>query len=302
VTALGAGERRLVRLAARGRHAATPTAAHRSIGWRSWVTFVIVIAIAVSLAQLWTTPPTPPTAAMVGLKLARDRPASGPVQISAIQTTMLWSRPRHARAVVALQNNKGYPVTARVWWIVGHVGDPHPWVDPVLLSSTASVTLGPHAQAMVPVGDAKLPPDGTYALSAWVHTSAGGAFTPSDGVALSAGLTVDAAAQLVHTDTWDSTLEVTSLTRRHGDHDLVLDVGVGNLALRVRTIRVVAMAGERSVAADGVVDASSSSVVTLRLPSRDASSVTVIAESLNPDGSAMPSDEVRLELGSSPTR
>jgi len=297
MSALGAGQRRHDLLSPRGRHAATPKAVRRPIGWQSLGAFVVVIAIAVSLAQTWTTPPTPPTAAMVGLKLARDRAASGPVQINAIQTTMLWSRSRDARALVAVQNNKDYPVTARVWWIVGHVGDPHPWVDPVSLSSTASVNLAPDAHAVVPVSDAKLPPDGTYTLSAWVHTSVGGAFTPSDGVALSAGLTVDAATPLVHTDTWDPTLEVNSLTRRHSTDDLVLDVGVGNLALRVRTIRVVAIAGERSVAADCVVDAASSSVVTLRLPLPDASSVTVIAESLNPDGSAVPGDEVRLELG-----
>jgi hypothetical protein len=280
-----------------------PIGADCPTGWLSWVAFVAVVAIAVSLARMWTTPPTPPTAAMVGLKLARDRPASGPVQIDAIQTSMLWSRSEHAHADVAVRNDKGYPIAARVWWIVGHVGDPHPWVDPVLLSSTVSVTLAPHTQAMVPVSAANLPPDGTYALSAWVHTSIGGAFTPSDGVALSAGLTVDAAAtKLVHTHTWDTTLEVASVTRVQDGPDLALEVGVGNTALRVRAIRIVAKAGTRSVKADGVVDAASSSVVTLRLPVREASSVTVIAESLRPDGSAVPDDEVRLAIGSRATR
>lgn len=277
-----------------GRHASL---SKRRTRWVPGLPLLLVAAMAASLAHIWTTLPTLPSAAMVGLKLARDRGPTGPVEITAIDTELLWSRASQARATVGLENATDVTIDARVWWIVAPVGDPHPWVDPRVLSPTVSVTLPPHGRLAVPVDGWRMPQDGGYALSAWVHTKSGDVFVPSDGVALSAGLTVAAAdGTLNHLGDWDPTLAIAAASSRTSGDKVIVQTTITNTALRPRTVRVAATAGREMVEAEGVIDAASSYAVSLRLPDSRVGQVTVTAGLVNPDGSQLSCDRVSVDV------
>lgn len=213
-----------------------------------------------------------------------------------MSTDLVWSRTDQARVVVSVTNRATRPVTAKVWWIVGQVGDEHPWLDPVAMSPRTTVALPAAATVAVPIPGTGLPADGSYALSAWTHVVEGQASSPSDGVALAARLTVERAdGRLTHRRTADLTLTVTGARLRRAPVPAV-EASVTNSSLRPRTVRLcVSVEGSPCRLADLVVEAATTTSVVVPVP-RPAGygPVTLTVGSLAPDGTVRPGDEVLL--------
>lgn len=119
----------------------------------------------------------------------------GPVAVDAVSAPTRWGKGQ--ATTVTLRNMSALPQDARVWWVLGKVGDTQPFNDPVAtLQPQPVIVLGPGEVRQVKLANPLSVVPGTYALSIWVHvkTSAGD-FEHSDDVFGSQPVVVSATGQ-----------------------------------------------------------------------------------------------------------
>jgi hypothetical protein len=108
---------------------------------------------------------------------------SGSVMIGALDAPKSAVQHQKFIASVELCNLTSQRQVAKVWWILGRVGDLTPWQHPVAMSQPLRVNLLPWGDATVAPTAFPVGANGRYALSAWVHVRAAtGKFVHSDGL------------------------------------------------------------------------------------------------------------------------
>ena len=164
---------------------------------RAWSSPVGVSAVVLALvaAALWPQHPVW-SVQTSGWHMQAGGTVFGPAAITSVDTLPVWTVPTDSAVTVHLTNTTSRPVAAEAWWILGRLHDPHPWTDPVAESKHVTVTVPPNGTELVKIPALRnLPASGSFALSTWVHTpdSATGQYVHSDGVAMTAPLTINAA-------------------------------------------------------------------------------------------------------------
>jgi hypothetical protein len=218
----------------------------RPTGVGSTAVGVGAILLAVTAALLWPQQAVS-SVETSGWRMQAGGSVFGPVAIVSVDTLPLWADPADSAVTVALSNTTGAPASTEVWWILGRMGDRHPWVDPVKESRHLTVAVPAHGTQIVRFPALqRLPASGSLALSAWVHTRdpVTGKYLHSDGVGMTAPLTVRTAQPgivrlsesmtlvkllQVHTPDrvpWGSQLPVTTSVVNDSDSDVVVSTAV----------------------------------------------------------------------------
>ena len=147
---------------------------------------------AASAASSVTVPPWDPSLHRLSLP-------AGPVAVDAISRPARWAD--GDPVTVTLRNLSASPQDMRAWWVLGKVGDPQPFNDPVAtLTPAPELVLGPGEVRQLPLDNATPVMPGTYALSIWVHVKdPTGTFDHSDGVFASKSMDVSFDPSLART-------------------------------------------------------------------------------------------------------
>lgn len=147
---------------------------------------------AASAAGGVTVPPWDPSVHRLSLP-------AGPVAVDAISPPARWGD--GDPITVTLRNLSAAPQDTRAWWVLGKVGVPQPFNDPVAtLFPPPELALGPGEVRQVQLDNATPVMPGTYALSIWVHVKdRTGTFDHSDGVFASKSIDVSFDPSLART-------------------------------------------------------------------------------------------------------
>ena len=139
---------------------------------RGSLTHVNALAVCSAVTALfWPEPVTQSVADLAAVRFPSELgPASGPVELVAVQAPVVWSDVQVPLVRTTLRNVGEEPVRARAWWLLGTPNDPKPWETPRGHGAPVDVTLAPGETSEVELPVSDLPQAGTWRLSVWVHT------------------------------------------------------------------------------------------------------------------------------------
>ena len=146
------------------------------------ISLAIIAAVALSAGFWWPElrVPTLPDSSALRL-LPPDKPHDV-VEIVDVDSGILWADSQPAEVTVMLRNRGSRSVTAEVWWILGSIGDPEPWLNPAGGGDPERVRVPAGEIVEVTIGSDDPPPPGSWNLSLWAHVLRGEDRAHSHGV------------------------------------------------------------------------------------------------------------------------